>query len=310
MTFGSLFSGIGGFDLGFEQAGMTCAWQVEIEDFPQAVLQTHWPNVPKLRDVCTVGAHNLEPVDLICGGFPCQDLSVAGKRAGLAGSRSGLFWEVVRILGEMRPAWFVLENVPGLFSSDGGRDFGIVLAALDDLGYGVAWRVLNSQFFGVAQRRRRVFLVGSFGRPCPGEILFESEGGSGDTAAGGEAGPEIAEKTGGRPKGEGWCAKTHPALTTRDYKSVRCDVEEPGFIVGTVQCSFAKQNGTDDAASGYLQVVGAPTDALGVREFAGLPKGMDRPRYKALGNAVTVSVARWIGERINGARNFEEDCKC
>src|SRR6202035_2811985 len=91
-----------------------------------------------------------------------------------------------------RPAWFVLENVPGLFSSCEGRDFAVVLNALDELGYGLAWRVLNSQFFGVAQRRRRVFIVGCFGEPCPQEILFESEGGGGDTQAGDEAWPDLA----------------------------------------------------------------------------------------------------------------------
>jgi DNA-cytosine methyltransferase len=100
-------------------------------------------------------------VDLLCGGFPCQDVSVAGQRRGLAGSRSGLFHEFARIAGTLRPRWLLVENVPGLLSSNGGRDFGVVLGTLADLGYGLGWRVLDSRFFGVPQRRRRVFVVGA-----------------------------------------------------------------------------------------------------------------------------------------------------
>lgn len=192
MTSGSLFAGIGGFDLGFQQAGIHTIWMAEKEPFCQAILRTHFPDAELFGDVSYVTKQSARAVDVITAGFPCQDLSVAGKRAGLEGTRSSLFWEVVRILGELRPAWFVLENVPGLFSSCEGRDFAVVLNALDELGYGLAWRVFNSQFFGVAQRRRRVFIVGRFGEPCPREVLFESEGGGRDSQAGGEAWPDVA----------------------------------------------------------------------------------------------------------------------
>src|SRR3990167_7560775 len=121
-------------------------------------------------------------VDLITAGFPCQDVSVAGQRKGLAGERSGLFWEIIRVARGLRPGWLLLENVPGLFSSHRGRDFGIVLTALDELGYGVAWTVLDAQYAGLAQRRERVFLVGRLGAPCPPEILFEPQGVSGNPA--------------------------------------------------------------------------------------------------------------------------------
>ena len=124
-------------------------------------------------------------------GWPCQDLSVAGLRKGLAGERSGLFWEVIRFAERLRPRWLLLENVPGLLSANNGRDFGIVLSALDDLGYGLAWRVLDAQFFGVPQRRRRVFIVGHLGAPCPAEILFECESLSGDSQESGEAGTRV-----------------------------------------------------------------------------------------------------------------------
>jgi site-specific DNA-cytosine methylase len=203
MTHGSLFAGIGGFDEGFRLAGMKVSWQVEIEPFCRAVLRTRFPESELFNDVRECGKSNLRAVDVLTAGFPCQDLSVAGKRAGLAGSRSGLFWEVVRILGELRPSWFVLENVPGLFSSNNGEDFRIVLESLDELGYGLVWRVLDSQFFGVAQRRRRVFIVGSFGKPCPQEVLFESEGGKGDFAESGEERAELAFEVAASLRGAG-----------------------------------------------------------------------------------------------------------
>ena len=194
MTHGSLFAGIKG-DQGFDDAGFECKWAVEIEPFCRAVIRTHYPGLPIFEDICGCGAHNLERVDLITAGVPCQDVSVAGKRAGLAGARTGLFFDFARILRELRPAWFVFENVPGLLSSNNGRDFAEVLRVLMvECGYGVCWRVLNSQFFGVAQRRRRVFIVGRFGKPCPPEILFDAESCSGDFAEGEEAREGIAAR--------------------------------------------------------------------------------------------------------------------
>jgi DNA (cytosine-5)-methyltransferase 1 len=182
MTFGSLFAGIGGFDLGLERAGMECRWQVEWDKSCNVVLAHHWPDVVRYGDVNDVGERNLEPVDLICGGFPCQDVSVAGKREGLAGERSGLWFEFHRVLAELKPRWVIAENVPGLLSSNGGRDFAVILRGLVELGYGITWRVLDAQFFGVAQRRRRVFIVGSLGDGRSAEVLFESSGGSWDSA--------------------------------------------------------------------------------------------------------------------------------
>src|SRR5579875_134000 len=180
LRYGSLFAGIGGFDLGADRAGWRCAWQVEIDRRCVEVLARHWPEVERFGDVRAVGAHNLAPVDLICGGFPCQDLSVAGRRAGLAGSRSGLWWEFYRIVAELRPAWVVVENVPGLLSSNRGRDMGTILASLGDLGYGWAYRVLDAQWFGVPQRRRRVFIVGHLGDYSATQVLLEPEGGGWD----------------------------------------------------------------------------------------------------------------------------------
>src|SRR5688572_14262480 len=130
MRFGSLFAGIGGIDLGLERAGMKCAWQVELDPFCRRVLAKHWPDVARYEDVREVGAHNLEPVDLIAGGFPCQDISNAGKRAGIDGERSGLWSEYARIVRELRPRYVLVENVTALLGRGIGRVLGD-LAALD-----------------------------------------------------------------------------------------------------------------------------------------------------------------------------------
>ncbi len=203
MRFGSLFAGIGGFDLAFERAGMTAAWQSEIEPNCREVLQKHWPEVTLHGDIQELKGAELSAVGLICGGFPCTDVSVAGRRAGLAGEQSGLWFEFHRILEEHRPDWAVVENVPGLLSSNRGKDFAIILRGLEELGYGVVWRILDAQHFGVAQRRRRVFIVASLGNYCCAEVLFESESLSGNPTAGGETRPHIASTLRSRSSGRG-----------------------------------------------------------------------------------------------------------
>lgn len=209
LTYGSLFSGIGGFDLGFDRASMRCAWQVEIDAAARSVLTRHWPDVPKFTDVRDVGAHNLTPVDVICFGSPCQDLSVAGKRAGMAGERSGLFYEAIRIIRELRPAIAVWENVPGALSSNHGRDFGAAIDALADAGaMDICWRVLDAQWFGVAQRRRRLFVVADFRAERAAEVLFEPEGVSRHPQTSGEAGQNVAGTLGGGSGSRGWAADT------------------------------------------------------------------------------------------------------
>jgi DNA (cytosine-5)-methyltransferase 1 len=189
INFISLFTGICGFDLGLERAGMECVAQVEIDPACRKLEERHYPDVERFEDVRTYTPNSA--VDLICGGFPCQDLSVAGKRSGLAGERSGLWFEFHRILEVARPQWVVIENVPGLLSSNGGRDFAVILRGLVELWYGVAWRILDAQYFGVAQRRRRVFVVGSLRDGRVAEVLFEREGGARDTPPGREAGAGI-----------------------------------------------------------------------------------------------------------------------
>jgi DNA (cytosine-5)-methyltransferase 1 len=167
-----------------ERNGINVVATVEIDKNARGVLQHQFPNTQHFTDVTTVTGEDLRNAGfipergIITGGFPCQDLSVAGKRAGLAGKRSGLYWEIIRLVDELSPKYLVLENVPGLLSSNSGRDMGTVIGALVERRYGVAYRVLDAQHFGVAQRRRRVFIVASLGDSgeSPSEILAISEG--------------------------------------------------------------------------------------------------------------------------------------
>lgn len=206
-TIGSLFDGAGGFPFAAELCGGKALWASEIEKFPVAVTTKRFPEMKHLGDVTKIDGHKIDPVDVITFGSPCQDLSVAGKQKGLAGERSGLFAEAIRIIEEMRektngiyPAFAVWENVPGAFSSNKGEDFRSVLEKFCQVkdcnaiiprpakgkwsdageivgdGYSVAWRVLDAQFWGVPQRRRRIFLVADFRGQRAGKILFKREG--------------------------------------------------------------------------------------------------------------------------------------
>lgn len=213
LTLGSLFDGSGGFPLGGLISGMVPVWASEIEPFPIRVTTKRLPCIKHYGDVTALSGAELEPVDIITFGSPCQDMSIAGKRAGLEGSRSNLFYEAIRIVKEMRdatdghyPTWLCWENVPGAFSSNSGEDFKAVLDAIRKLkdpeadtprpqkwsnaglimadNYSLAWRVLNAQHFGVPQRRKRIYLVCDLAGQRAGKVLFESEGVSGYTSQG------------------------------------------------------------------------------------------------------------------------------
>ena len=182
LTAVSLFAGVGGFDLAFQRAGVKVTAAVEIDKKCRDVLALHFPETKLFDDVKEVTGEQLRATGfipergIIAGGFPCQDLSIAGLRKGLGGERSGLFHEIIRLADELKPQFLILENVAGLLSSQRGKDMGIVITALVERGYGVCWRVLDSQNFGVPQRRRRIFIVASLGdHRRPVEILFESE---------------------------------------------------------------------------------------------------------------------------------------
>lgn len=175
MRYLSVFSGIEAASAAWGPLGWEPVAFCEFDGFPSAVLAHRFPEVPNLGDITKVDWSKYRgAVDVVVGGSPCQSFSIAGNRTGLDGA-SGLMWEYVRCVREVRPRWFVWENVPGALSSGGGEDFRCLLESMDELGYGLAWRVLDAQFFGVAQRRRRVFLVGSLGERRSADVLFEPD---------------------------------------------------------------------------------------------------------------------------------------
>lgn len=283
--FGSLFAGIGGFDLGLERCGMSPAFNVEIDQPCQKILKNHWPKVPQFDDVCSFNGKEWDNgrVNLLCGGFPCQDLSIRGNRAGLTGERSGLFFEFARIIDEAKPDWIIVENVPGLLSSNEGRDMCVILGTLGDLGYMGEFRVLDSQYFGVPQRRRRVFIVGHLGTggERSRQILIESENGS-----------------------------NNPSQGRKEAKASFSD-EEP-FVYDAKHLATSNKvtqtlrAGSSGCGSWGGVVVGDRIRAMTPIEqerLQGFPDNWtagnsDVIRYKQLGNAVAVPVVEWIGNRI------------
>lgn len=250
LTLGSLFDGSGGFPLGGLLAGITPVWASEIEPFPIRVTTKRLPFLKHLGDISTVCGADIEPVDIITFGSPCTDMSVAGRRAGLDGQQSCLFYQAIRIVKEMRcatngeyPRFIVWENVPGAFSSNKGEDFRAVLEAVCSVkdegvsvpeppkgkwssagsivadGFSLAWRVLDAQFWGVPQRRKRIYLVADFAGGSAGKILFESEGVSGYSAAGFRA----WQRTAG---GAADCAGAAGGICLNDQGGSRMDVTE------------------------------------------------------------------------------------
>ncbi len=197
MTFGSLFSGIGGMDLGLERAGWTPKWFVEIAPYCRAVLEKHWPDVKRFGDVRELKGEELEPVDLICGGFPCQPVSHAGKRKGMADAR-WLWPEFARILGVLRPRYALIENVPGLLTVNRGAAFAEVLGDLAALGYDAEWDSIPAAAFGAPHLRYRVFVVAdAFG--ISRKDGMAAQGGDGQGFAGGGEGENVPDSdTSGR----------------------------------------------------------------------------------------------------------------
>lgn len=208
MRYVSLFSGIEAASVAWETLGWEPVAFAEIEPFPCKVLEKRFPDVPNLGDVSKIDwSPYVGAVDLVVGGSPCQAFSVAGRRRGLMDERGRLMLEYVRAVRDLRPRWLLWENVPGVLSQDGGRAFGTLLGALEDCGYSLAWRVLDAQFFGVAQRRRRVFLVGHLGADvgAAASVLFERDSVPGNTVSGRKKREELAALPEGRLGGGGGC---------------------------------------------------------------------------------------------------------
>lgn len=214
----SIFSGVEAASLAWEPLGWEPMAFSEIEPFPCAVLAERWPDVPNLGDITKIDwKEEIDgAIDLVVGGSPCQSFSVAGKREGLKGA-SGLMFEYIRCVQELRPRWFLWENVPGALTSEDGGAFGQLLSEMDELGYSLAWRVLDAQFFGVAQRRRRLFLVGHLGAESPAEVLFESDCLSGNPQSSREKRKELASRAGRSAACAGFKYSAAPRANTIGY---------------------------------------------------------------------------------------------
>lgn len=214
----SIFSGVEAATLAWEPLGWEPLAFSEIEPFPCAVLAERWPDVPNLGDITKIDwKEEIDgAIDLVVGGSPCQSFSVAGKREGLKGA-SGLMFEYIRCVQELRPRWFLWENVPGALTSEDGGAFGQLLSEMDELGYSLAWRVLDAQFFGVAQRRRRLFLVGHLGAESPAEVLFEPDCLSGYPQSSREKRKELARRAGRSAACAGFKYSAAPRANTIGY---------------------------------------------------------------------------------------------
>jgi len=321
----SFFSGVGGLDIGFERAGFETVSLSEIDPYANRVLARHWPNVPNLGDITNIKAEEVPDAEVWSGGFPCQDLSLAGKRSGFGGERSVLAFTFLDLVEQRRPKWLVLENVPGLFTSNDGRDFSRLLGELDRIGMHAAWRTLDAQYFGVPQRRRRVFIVASSKPDLAPQVLFECEGVCGHLEASCNPGKDLAWATNERIEdpitttaltrgglGGGFGADDNDAQgnklvldPTPDANGMRTP-DGMARWMDTSIISFPSRYSRqptkfNDHADPLTISAGAPAVAYDGSigdEDPLLPIGLDSQRYRACGNGVVAPVAEWIARRI------------
>lgn len=288
MKVASFFAGIGGFDLGLERAGMEVVFQCEINPFCQRVLNTRWPDVPLHDDISTLSAKSIPKADIWTGGFPCQDVSLAnqGKRKGLQGARSGLFYTFAELVEARRPPWIILENVPGLLNSHGGEDFRTVIERLDELGYDVSWRVLDAKYFGTPQRRRRVYIVASRGSLRSAEVLFEP-GANHEVARAGLGQRDLSTR------------RNAASLRDSGLYSIQHATIGRGPKAGPQAKGYRNDGETYTLDSRGSSDVVCSTDApFRVRETARVSRELDSNRFRAVGNAVCVPIIEWLGTRI------------
>lgn len=335
MKYVSLFSGIEAATVAWEPLGWDPVCFAEFDEFPSAVLAERYPEVPNVGDVTKVNWKKYKgKCDIVVGGSPCQSFSVAGKREGLQGE-SGLMFEYIRAVREIRPRWFLWENVPGALSSEGGEAFRQLLSEMDKLGYGLAWRILDAQFFGVAQRRR-LFLVGHLGACPPVGVLIEPESMRGDFESSAEKRASLAAAAersacsagfkyhqGAGAGGIGAEPEQLPTLTADWHNPAVFPINEPitmadlnaNTAIGHNMVGTLKVGGDAPSVVNNMLVrrltprecerlQGFPDDWTKI-PYRGKPADEcpDGPRYKAIGNSMAVPVMRWIGERV-----ADEDC--
>lgn len=285
----SFFSGIGGFDIAFERQGFQTQMLCEINPFCNELLSLHWPNVKRFDDINSIPISEIPEADVWCGGFPCQDISLArgrNERLGLNGSRSGLFYKFAELINQREPEVVVLENVGGLFTSNKGRDFGEILKSMTTMGYAVSWRLLNSRYFGVPQSRTRVYLCCWKGNPSKAlHVMFDKAG---------------------APKPE----NERIYFITQDGN----EGEYPKVpkVAYCLAASSGRHTGTDWSRTYVVCKEGvrrlSPVESERLQGFPDnwtLPAGksyseenIDTLRYTAIGNAVSVPVVEWIAKRV------------
>jgi DNA (cytosine-5)-methyltransferase 1 len=309
LTYASLCDGIGAAHAAWQPLGWRCAWTSEIADFPAAVVAARW-GFPNLGDMTRITDEQIEQhprPELVVGGTPCQSFSVAGLRAGLADPRGNLALVYLGLVDRLRPRWVAWKNVPGVLSSNGGRDFGTFLGALGELGYGWAYRVLDAQYFGVPQRRRRVFVVGcSGGWARAAAVLLDRESLSGHPPPRRQEGASVARaltsSTGGASAKE-----QQFTFVSGDGKPLNGLCEGEGVIAHAL---------TGNGFDAKPHVFGGnlaprrltPRECERLQGFPDdhtlIPGASDSRRYQALGNSMAVPVMRWIGERIAAVHNL------
>ena len=297
MTYLSVCSGIESATAAWELLGFTPVGFAEIEPFPCELLKQKYPAVKNYGDITQYEKWNIGQFDILAGGTPCQSFSIAGKRGGTADERGALMYAYLGIVETYRPRWVIWENVPGVLSSNSGYDFASFLAGLEQCGYGWAYRVLDAQYFGVPQRRRRVFVIGHLDNrtDLAAKVLFEPESMCGDIAAGSETQKETTAFIGKgvnyfRRGGNFKYHKDKKAATLRSSAASDCFdlvlAREKKYIRRLTPLECERLQGFPDD---YTQI-----------EWHGKPAEQcpDSLRYKAIGNSMAVPVMRWIGERI------------
>ena len=342
MTFATFCSGIGAPEQAWTDLGWKPLWTSEIEPFPSAVLAERHPEATNLGNMEEIDPHEAIETygrpDVVCAGTPCQSFSVAGLRGGMVDPRGNLALVYLRLVDAMRPAWVVWENVPGVLSSGQGRDFGSFVGALGQLGYGWAYRILDAQYFGIPQRRRRVFVVGYLGDwRRAAAVLFERTSMRRNTAPSRAKGKAVARSLRARANAShredsdtyvcgtlnanGKAAGSATSQDAANWLLVECEAISVCMGSDPISATEIAQPQTNRhgdpgvvCRSGGVRRL-TPTecerlqgfpDGYTLVDYRGKPAS-DGPRYKALGNSMAVPVLRWIGERIQAVDGLEEN---
>lgn len=289
LTVNSFFAGIGGFDVGFGNVGFETDYFCEINEYCQEVISTHWPKAQIVSDIGSIKPDAIPVADVWCGGFPCQDISVArgaAGRKGLEGKRSGLFYQFANLIESCAPKVVLIENVEGLFNANGGRDFGVVLQRMTKLGYAVAWRLFNSRYFGVPQSRARVYICCWKGRPLSAaRVMFEDR----KTAKPKNARNDFITES--NPVG------MYPKVPRVAY----CLAATSGRHTGTdwsrtyVACADGVRRMTPRE---YERLQGFPDNWTLPAGYNVDDEDTDTLRYTAIGNAVSIPVVEWVARRV------------